>query len=253
MVRGIVEPRRWLDVGAADADFCVIARQEWPGTHFDVLDFNEGIEESVRCGRADHAYVGLFPVLAPSFENEYDVVSMSHYLEHTAAPRSEIAAARRALAPGGCLLIEVPDPASGFGRLLGRWWLPWVQPQHLHFLSAETLEKVLREQGFSVIDWQRREAHIGGDLAAALALVLNNLGPVSTLPWRPRGSRLDRLRAVFVWTLGVVPLFLAGLADAALTPLVGPLGLSDAYRVVARREDSGVQSDAFESSESTYH
>ena len=40
----------------------------------------------------------------------YDVVSMSHYLEHTLDPRAEIAAAARAPAEGGLLFIEVPDP-----------------------------------------------------------------------------------------------------------------------------------------------
>jgi SAM-dependent methyltransferase len=238
MVRGILEPRRWLDVGAAEAEFCLLARKEWPETRFDVLDLDDRVEEAVRCGRAEQAYVGWFPALAPSFEGEYDVVSMSHYLEHTRVPEDEIAAARRALKPGGCLLIEVPDPASGFGRLLGRWWFPWYQPQHLHFLSVENLGAMLQQQGFTALRWYRHEAHIPGDLAASVIMLLNRLGPVWNLPWRPPGSPLGRLRCALVWAAGLLPLVLASIGDAALRPLVRPLGLSTAYRVVARRNET---------------
>lgn len=244
MVRGAVEPKRWLDVGAGHAHFCVIAREEWPGTRFDVLDYNEEIQEAARCGWADQAYVGLFPALVPSFEGEYDVVSMSHYLEHTIVPRAEIAAARRALAPEGCLLIEVPDPACRFARLLGRLWGPWLQPQHLHFLSTQNLEKILREEGFSAITWQRREAHFGADLSGALVLTLNRLGPLANLPWRTPRSRFARSCAGFVWLIGFVPLVLASWADVALRPLLGPLGLSNSYRVLARRKDTGTGTGA---------
>jgi SAM-dependent methyltransferase len=238
MVRGILEPRRWLDVGAAEAEFCLIARKEWPETRFDVLDLDERVEEAVRCRRAEQAYVGWFPALAPSFEGEYDVVSMSHYLEHAPVPKDEIAAARRALKPGGCLFIEVPDPASLFGRVLGRWWFPWYQPQHLHFLSAQNLDALLQRQGFTAVRWHRHEAHIPGDLAASVIMVLNRLGPVWNLPWRPPGSPLARLRCALVWAAGLAPLVIASFGDAALLPFVRPLGLSTAYRVVARRNET---------------
>ena len=35
------------------------------------------------------------------------------------------------------------EPESPFGRLLGRWWIPWFQPQHQHLLSVANLEREL--------------------------------------------------------------------------------------------------------------
>jgi predicted SAM-dependent methyltransferase len=76
------------------------------------------IEESQRRGWIDHAYRGLFPDLADE------------------DPRAELEAAHRVLQPGGHLLIEVPDPESRFARLMGRYWVPWLQPQHQQFVPV---------------------------------------------------------------------------------------------------------------------
>src|SRR5439155_15722535 len=89
----------------------------------------------------------------------YDAISMSHYLEHTRDPRLELDAARTALAPAGCLMIEVPDPEYPLGRVLRRYWLPWFQPQHQHLLSVKNLDRLLRERGFEPVAWHRGRAH----------------------------------------------------------------------------------------------
>ena len=65
--------------------------------------------------------------------DEYDVVSMHQYLEHTREPLEELKAANRVLKVGGYLLIEVPNPDSLLGVVLRSFWLAWFQPQHLHF------------------------------------------------------------------------------------------------------------------------
>ena len=103
-------PGRWLDVGGGYGHFCLIARDVLPQTHFDCLDMSESVEEGARRGWAERGRRGLFPELAPTFAGEYDVVSLSHCLEHTRDPRAELAAAHVALARDGRLLIEVPDP-----------------------------------------------------------------------------------------------------------------------------------------------
>src|SRR5438270_4799824 len=149
----------WLDVGAGHGHFCFAARDELPGTTFDGLDLSESIDEAKRRGWIDTAYRGLFPELAAGFAGHYDAISMSHYLEHTLDPKLELDAARTALAPDGCLLIELPDPEFALGRILRRYWLPWFQPQHLHLLSVANLERLLRERGFAPVAWHRGLAH----------------------------------------------------------------------------------------------
>ncbi len=235
MVREIAAPSRWLDVGAGHGHFCIAARTELPDTHFDGLDMSESIDEAKRRGWVDTAYRGLFPELAPQLAGRYNAISMSHYLEHTLDPRTEIDAAYTALAPAGCLLIEVPDPEFVLGRLLGRYWLPWFQPQHLNLLSVKNLERLLRERGFTPITWHRGAAHQKVDFFFASWLLLNRIAPSPNLPWRKRGAVAGAWRAL-VWTLGS-PLIITGiLVDNLVGPLWARARISNTYRVVARKE-----------------
>ncbi|MEJ7731319.1 MAG: class I SAM-dependent methyltransferase [Polyangiaceae bacterium] len=234
MVEGKVEPARWLDVGGGHGHFCCAAREVWPETQFDGLDLSESIEEAKKRGWVDEGYRGLFPDLAPTMANAYDVVSMSHYLEHTREPQAEIEAAGQALRDGGVLLIEVPDPDCPMARILGRLWLPFFQPQHQHLVSVKNLERLLRERGFSPLVWHRGRAHIKVDFLAALVLALNWMAPEPGVPWRPVKRGAAALRTT-VFTLALPAFVVARILDAVVGTVVTRSGGSNAYRVLARK------------------
>ncbi len=234
MVRAIQPPTKWLDVGAGHGHFCVAAREQLPEATFDGLDLSESIDEAKRRGWVDTAYRGLFPEVAPSIAGTYDAVSMSHYLEHTLDPKLEIEAAHTALGPKGALLIEVPDPEFLFGKLLGRYWLPWFQPQHLHFLSVANLDRLLRERGFTPIEWHRGKAHQRVDFFFAIWILLDRIAPPRKLPWRWRGLAAGAWRSL-VWTIGAPFILLAILFDNAIGPLLSRGRVSNTYRVVATK------------------
>ncbi|MFE3167737.1 class I SAM-dependent methyltransferase [Streptomyces sp. NPDC059224] len=231
-------PKNWLDVGTGHGHFCEAAREVLPGTAFDGLDFTDGVELAAREGRVERAYRGAFPELAPDLAARYDVVSMFHYLEHSTDPDSELRAAHRAVRPGGHLLIEVPDPQSRYDRLLGRWWLPWLQPQHLHFIPVANLRTRLTELGFTVVAEQHAEAHDPVDLLAAVWLALDHTAPREDAPWLPRPPGALRKTARAALLLAGIPALIAGtLADRfAVRPLSHRLRVSNAYRLVARRD-----------------
>jgi len=229
-------PKRWLDVGCGHGHFCVAARRELPDTTFDGLDLSESIDEAKRRGWVDTGYRGLFPELAPTLAGRYDAVSMSHYLEHTLDPRAELAAAHTALAPRGALLIEVPDPEFRLGRWLGRYWLPWFQPQHLNLLSVKNLERLLRERGFTPVEWHRGKAHQRVDFFFATYLLLDRVAPSPRLPWRRRGAAASGWR-LLVWTAGTPLLVAATLLDNAIGPLLSRARVSNTYRVLAVKSE----------------
>ncbi|MEU1404439.1 class I SAM-dependent methyltransferase [Streptomyces sp. NPDC005728] len=231
-------PKNWLDVGTGHGHFCEAARTVLPGTSFDGLDFTDGVELAAREGRVEHAYRGAFPDLAPDLAARYDVVSMFHYLEHSTDPDRELRAAHEAVRPGGHLLIEVPDPESRYARLLGRWWLPWLQPQHLHFIPVANLRHRMTALGFTVVAEQHAEPHDPVDLLAAVWLALDHTAPRDDAPWLPGppGALRRSLRTALLLA-GVPALLTATLLDRfAVRPLSHRLGLSNAYRLVARRE-----------------
>ncbi len=234
-------PRNWLDVGTGHGHFCATARTVFPATAFDGLDFSAGIELAERAGRIDRGFRGSFTELSRrELAAGYDAVSMYHYLEHSTDPRGELRAAWRAVRPGGHLLIEVPDPASRLARVLGRWWLPWLQPQHLNFLPVANLRRELTALGFTVVAEEHAEPHDTVDLLGAVWLSLNAVAPPEDAPWLATPTdRVHRLLRAAILLAGVPALLLATTLDRLLVkPLAHRLGLSNAYRVIARRPET---------------
>ncbi|MFN3197201.1 MAG: methyltransferase domain-containing protein [Bradymonadia bacterium] len=229
------ESLRWLDVGCGHGHFCAHTQPMMPHVTFDGLDLGEAVEEATRRRWINTGLRGLFPELAPTFDAPYDVVSMSHYLEHTLDPRAELQAAATALVEGGLLFIEVPDPQCTMAHRLGRWWMPWLQPQHLHLMPMGVLEQRLTEAGFEVVARQGAEAHVPNDLTMALVLLGSRLAPRLDMPWRPRTTALETLRHGLVWVT-LIPFIGAAMGlDRLLKGWVTGAGHGNAYRVVARK------------------
>jgi SAM-dependent methyltransferase len=229
-------PARWLDVGAGHGHFANIAQDLLPATRIEGIDLSSSIEEAERRRWIAKGYRALFPEAASDLaRNPYDVVSMSHYLEHTREPAAEIAAAATVLRPGGVLFIEVPDPESRMGALLGGLWLPWFQPQHQHFLNPTRLEALLRKHGFSPVAWHRGQAHQVVDFFFAAGLLVRRIVPPLDLPWRTPEGMLARAANKAVWILSIPLLLAAKIADVTVAPLLRRPGWSNTFRVVARR------------------
>ncbi|MGH9126484.1 MAG: class I SAM-dependent methyltransferase [Acidimicrobiales bacterium] len=230
-------PRTWLDVGTGYAHFCVVAAGLLPSTRFDGLDFGSSVEAARQRGWIANAYRGLFPDVAAGLAGCYDLVSMHHYLEHTRDPRAELEAAWTALAPGGHLLVEVPDPESRFAKLLGRYWVPWLQPQHQQFLSVAHLRSALEVLGFTIVEVERGPVRQPVDVAGAFWLLFGDIAPTPNVPWRNPPTLASRLER---WAIlaAMAPLLAGGLAaDRVLQPLIAERApaWSNAYRVLAQR------------------
>lgn len=227
---------RWLDVGTGSGHFCQYAKENFPDTRFDGLDMGDGVEEAERSGWVSRGYRGSFVDLADKLTEEYDVLSMNHYLEHTREPGAELDAAVTALAPDGLLFIELPDPEYRLGRLLGKFWAPWFQPQHQHMIPIGNLEQALEERGLIIVARQRGEAHQGGDLMVALGIWLMSCFPDPAMPWRPADvTRLRRIIRGAVWTGALPGLVVAAVLDAANGAARRRRGSGNAYRVLAKK------------------
>ena len=83
-------------------------------------------------------------------EMKFDVVLLSHVLEHCIDPMKVLANARQILEPNGTLLIEVPNNrATGFSRFGAVW--PWSDiPRHLNFFTERSLRTALLKSGFGI-------------------------------------------------------------------------------------------------------
>ena len=133
------------------------------------------------------------------------------------------------------MFIEVPDPESRLGRVFGRGWLPWFQPQHLHFLTVANMKKVLIERAFEPVAWHRGEAHQACDLTYLTLVALNGIALSSDVPWRPVAGPVTAVWRRVVWVAAIPLIALAWVIDHALAPLFRREGWSNTYRVLARR------------------
>lgn len=75
----------------------------------------------------------------------YDLVLISHVLEHVVDPVAEIAAVKRLLKPGGALFAEVPNGAGSRALPIDD------NVSHLHFFSPTSLMRMLAGQGLAAV------------------------------------------------------------------------------------------------------
>ena len=235
MLSAYATPERWLDVGCGHGHMFSHARSMLPETTLEGLDFGGAVSVGKARGWMDEAHEGLFTVMAEDLAGRFDVVSMCHYLEHVTDQRAELQAAHEVLMPGGLLLIEVPDPESIFARVLGRWWFPWFQPQHLHMVPAVQMAAMLREKGFEPIEWHTGSAHSPNNFFLASVCWVRQFAPNLYAPWRARPGMLRRLRHGLIWSIGAPLVVACALIDKVLEPAARRAHHVSQYRVIARR------------------
>ncbi len=147
--RAAGEWRGLLDVGCGDGSF-LEALGARPAL---------GLDWSADAVRAVSARG--FPALrgqllsAPLVEGRLSVVTMFHYLEHVTPAGQHLSAVRRLLAPGGRLVVQVPNAAAWQARLLRGSWGGYDPPRHLVDYDTGTLRRTLERHGFRV----RRTTH----------------------------------------------------------------------------------------------
>ncbi|MFE0472974.1 class I SAM-dependent methyltransferase [Streptomyces sp. NPDC058947] len=236
-MRRFGEPESWLDVGTGHARFPATAREYFPYTAFDGLDTTPRVVRARSADRVEEAHVGRLtdPRIASPLRGRYDVVSMLHHLEGTPDPRAELHAALGVLRPGGHLLVETLNPQSVFAALLGRWWLAYDQPRHLHLIPPRNLRAELEAAGCTIVTVDHRPTHVPHDLSGALALYLSHALPAPDTPWRAippppvhRHAREVLLRA------GMPLVAVAATADHLIAPVARRTRFANAYRLIAR-------------------
>ncbi|MBL8729633.1 MAG: class I SAM-dependent methyltransferase [Planctomycetes bacterium] len=87
----------------------------------------------------------------PLRPGSFTLVTAFHFLEHVRAAQTILAAMRDLLAPGGEIVLQVPNIRSWQARLLGRHWSGLDVPRHLVDYSDRTLIRVLNDAGFEIL------------------------------------------------------------------------------------------------------
>ncbi|MBM4145055.1 MAG: class I SAM-dependent methyltransferase [Nitrospira sp.] len=78
----------------------------------------------------------------------FDVIIMSHLIEHVHEPMSLLAECWRILRCGGRLVVVTPNSISLLHRLFGASWLPLDPPRHLYLFSPQALSSLAMKANF---------------------------------------------------------------------------------------------------------
>ena len=88
------------------------------------------------------------PTEAPFAPGSFDVVTSFHVVEHLMDPKGALRRMLGWLAPGGLLIVEVPNAGGMGSRVFGRYWSGLDFPRHLiHFTPATMTAMVERAGG----------------------------------------------------------------------------------------------------------
>jgi 2-polyprenyl-3-methyl-5-hydroxy-6-metoxy-1,4-benzoquinol methylase len=113
-----------------------------------------GVEQSAEAARgADpRAEIRIAPRLEQAGypTGHFDEVMIWHVLEHLEDPRAFFREAHRLLAPGGRLIVAVPNFSSWQARWSGPAWFHLDLPRHLYHYPLSALCRLLREHGFEI-------------------------------------------------------------------------------------------------------
>ncbi|MBN2856195.1 MAG: class I SAM-dependent methyltransferase [Halothiobacillaceae bacterium] len=135
---------RLLDVGFGNGGFLQLASEM--GWNAEGIDFDAQAVEvaqkrglNVRCISADTFHEATA---------QYDVITLSHVIEHVYDPVGLLKALYAMLKPGGMLWLDTPNLDSKGHARFGRNWRGLEPPRHLVLFGGQTLFGVLQDCGF---------------------------------------------------------------------------------------------------------
>ncbi|HUG17041.1 MAG TPA: class I SAM-dependent methyltransferase, partial [Thermomicrobiales bacterium] len=140
-------PKRVLDIGCATGDLLLAIRDAGNERVVGV----EPVAAAVAVARSRGLTIHHATIEEAGFSDEsFDTVVLSHTLEHVPDPGATLREVRRVLAPGGAVILWLPNVESLEARLLKTWWIGYDAPRHLTVFDVSTLTRALEASGLRV-------------------------------------------------------------------------------------------------------
>ncbi|MFH1175867.1 MAG: class I SAM-dependent methyltransferase [Acidobacteriota bacterium] len=190
--------RKVLDAGCGSGDYALELARRCPGATITALDLRQ---PAAPAGAPPNIVWVQGDLRELRAVGEYDLISCIDVLEHIPGNGQVLRRFFDALAPGGTLLVHMPDDRSGRRVLPARWFAEfdeWAQVEHVgeQYTLAE-LVALLRSLGLAIRHAQYTFGWLGG-----LAWELDRL---TDARWRLKILLMPLLKLLAVLSLATRP------------------------------------------------
>jgi 2-polyprenyl-3-methyl-5-hydroxy-6-metoxy-1,4-benzoquinol methylase len=178
-MRGGLNGKRLLDIGCGTGEYLFVGREF--GMDVTGMDVDETIVKHLRAKHGFRAELGLWPAeLFPA--RSFDLVVLSHVIEHLQEPERMLASIRAVMKPDGLLLVAMPNANSLEGKLhelysrmrRGREktfiLTPFTTPFHILGFNLKSARRLIGRAGFTPVYAKVRSGLEWEDTRFALAM-----------------------------------------------------------------------------------
>ncbi len=158
VVQPAMKDLRVMDIGAGDGTLLRLFQAGGvPATNLTGIDIDEKAVAGLRTQGFNGAVARAEEMNFPP--NSFDLITISHVIEHVADPRLVMQQAFKALAPGGVIWLETPNIAGWDWALFKKGtWGGYHFPRHWTLFTPKTISRMLGEVGFEVVEVQTLSA-----------------------------------------------------------------------------------------------
>jgi 2-polyprenyl-3-methyl-5-hydroxy-6-metoxy-1,4-benzoquinol methylase len=157
---------RLLDIGFGNGGFLKLATEI--GWRAEGIDFDPGAVDAARSRGLDVRCVSVDDLAQE--QGLYDVITISHVIEHVYDPPALLRAVHCLLRPRGQLWVDTPNLDSFGHSRFGRDWRGLEPPRHLTLFCVDSLKTALKQAGFDGIEQRWRGLCVFDVLPASEAI-----------------------------------------------------------------------------------
>lgn len=137
---------RLLDIGCGTGEFAGIMKEA--GWNVQGVEPHAGARQSAI--ERFHVPVVDVPEQAAFPDHTFDVITLWHVLEHAHDLNRSMSELARLLAPGGTVLIGVPNYTCYDAAFYKERWAAYDVPRHLFHFAPDTMRRLAEKHGFFV-------------------------------------------------------------------------------------------------------
>jgi len=134
-----------LDIGTGTGDFIFACKN---------VGWNvKGVEPNKKANllAAEKTFINISKDVSELGNEQFDVITMWHVLEHVPDLNAYISKLKKLLKPNGTLVIAVPNYKSYDAEFYKEFWAAYDVPRHLWHFSRSSIEKLFQFENMKVV------------------------------------------------------------------------------------------------------